>query len=153
VRPRLARGQDVLQQARAAGDKHVQVHALESIAHVATRDGRVEEAASLLCEAWELNRELGDRYREAVLVCRFARLLAFAGRAETAARVLAAGEALYEKMGASPMGWLRRDNDEALARIHAKLDEAAVAEAFEQGRTLTADEAVALALDSRAEPQ
>jgi predicted ATPase/class 3 adenylate cyclase len=137
---------DVLQQARAAGDKHLQVHALESLASLATQERRVEEAASLLTEAWELNGELGDRFREAVLVCRFARLLAFADRAESAAQVLAASEPLYEEMGARPMGWLGRENDEAMTLIDAKLDGAAVAEAFEQGRRLTADEAVALAL-------
>jgi predicted ATPase len=136
---------DVLEKARAAGDKHVQVHALESLAHVAVVEGTVKEAASLLEEAWELNRQLGDRFREAVLVCRFARAVAFAGRVETAARVLATGEMLYEEMGASPMGWLKRANDEALTLIRRQLDEAAVAEAWEEGRKLTADEAVALA--------
>jgi len=38
-------------------------------------------------------------------------------------------------------------NEETLAVIRAQLDEAAFAEAWEQGRALTADEAVALALD------
>jgi predicted ATPase/class 3 adenylate cyclase len=139
--------EDVLEQARAAEDKHVQVHALEALAHSAA-EGQADEAASLLKEAYELNRELGDRFREAVLVCRFARVLAFAGRAETAARVLATGETLYEEMGASPMGWLKRANDEALTLIRAEVDDAAFTEACEQGRTLTAEEAVALALDS-----
>jgi predicted ATPase len=138
--------EDVLEQARAAGDKHVQVHALEALAHGAA-EGQADEAASLLKEAYELNRELGDRFREAVLVCRFARVLAFAGRAEPATRVLATGERLYEEMGARPMGWLKRANDEALTLIRAQLDEAAFAEAWEKGRALTADEAVALALD------
>ena len=44
------------------------------------------------------------------------------------------------------MDWLKRGNDEALALIHARLDDAAFREAWEQGRALTADEAVALAL-------
>jgi tetratricopeptide (TPR) repeat protein len=138
--------EDVLEQARAAGDKHVQVHALEALAHRAAPEGRVEEAASLLKEAYELNRELGDRFREAVLVCRFARVLAFAGKAGDAARVLATGETLYEEIGATPMGWLKRANDEALTLIRAQLDEAAFAEAWERGRTLSADGAVTLAL-------
>jgi predicted ATPase/class 3 adenylate cyclase len=139
--------EDVLHQARAAGDKHLQVQALEALVHRATEE-RPEEAAEMLREAYELNHELGDRFREAVIVCRFARVLAFAGRAEAATRILAAGEALYEEIGGSPMGWLRRANDEALTLIRAQLDEAAFAKAREQGRTLTADEAVALALDS-----
>jgi predicted ATPase len=139
--------EDVLEQARAAEDKHVQVHALEALAIDAAAEGRVEEAAMMLEEAYELNRELGDRFREAIIVCRFARVLAFAGRPEAAARTLATGETLYEQMGASPMGWLKRGNDEALALIRARLDDAAFLEAWEQGRKLTADEAVALALD------
>jgi predicted ATPase/class 3 adenylate cyclase len=142
-----ARGlmQDVLQQGRAAGDKHIQVHALESLAIDAAVEGRVEDAKSLLGQAWKLNRELGDRFRAAIIVCRFARVLAFAGRAEVAARVLAAGETLYEEMGGSPMGWLQRGNDQALTLIRAELDEATFADAYEQGTSLTADEAVALA--------
>jgi predicted ATPase len=140
--------ENVLDQARAAGYKHVQVHALESLAHAAGPEGRIEEATTLLKEAYELNRGLGDRFREAVIVCRFARLLAFAGKADTAAQVLASGETLYENMGARPMGWLRRGNDEALALIRARLDEAEFARAWEQGRTLSAEEAVELALDS-----
>ncbi len=145
-----ARGliEDVLEQARATGDKHLQVHTLESLAHTAAPEGRLEEAAALLREAYELNRDLGDRFRQAILVCRFARVVAFAGRAEIAANVLASGETLYEEMGASPMGWLRRANDQALILIHAGLDESAFAEAWERGRKLTADEAVALALES-----
>jgi predicted ATPase len=147
---RRARGlmQDVLQQARAAQDKHVEVHALESLAIDAALEGRIEDATSLLGEAWKLNRDLGDRFRAAILVCRFARVLGFAGRAEVAARVLAAGEKLYEEMGGSPMGWLQRGNDQALTLIRAELDEATFAEAYDQGASLTADEAVALALES-----
>jgi predicted ATPase/class 3 adenylate cyclase len=138
----------VLKDARAAGFKHVQIHALESLAHAAAPEGDVEEATTLLKEAYEVNREVGDRFREAVIVCRFARVLAFAGKAEDAARVLATGVMLYEDMGATPMGWLKRGNDEALALISEQLDEAQVARASEQGRTLSAEDAVELALHS-----
>ena len=139
--------QDVLERARAAGDKHVVVHALESLAIDAAVEARVEDAASMLGEAWTLNRELGDRLREAVIVFRFARVLALAGRAEDAAQLLATGETLQEKMGAAPMAWLKRGNDDALTRIREVLDEAAFAAAYDQGRSMSADEAVALALD------
>jgi predicted ATPase/class 3 adenylate cyclase len=140
--------QDVLQEARAAQDKHVEVHALESLAIDAALEGRIEDATSLLGEAWKLNRDLGDRFRAAILVCRFARVLALASRAEVAARVLAAGEKLYEEMGGSPMGWLQRGNDQALTLIRAELDEATFAEVYDEGTSLTADEAVGLALES-----
>jgi predicted ATPase len=138
--------QDVLEQARAAGDKHVVVHALESLAIDAAVDARVEDATSMLAEAWALNCELGDRLREAVIVFRFARVLALAGRADSAAQLLATGETLQEKMGAAPMAWLKRGNDDALTRIREVLGETGLAEAWAKGRTLTADEAVSLAL-------
>jgi hypothetical protein len=43
--------------------------------------------------------------------------------------------------------YIAKRNEETLATIRVQLDEP-VAEAWQQGRTLTADEAVALALDS-----
>ncbi len=73
------------------------MHALEALAHAAAPQGQFDLARSLLTEAYELNSELGDRFREAVIVCRFARLLAFSGRVEAAARVLAAGETLTRR--------------------------------------------------------
>lgn len=56
-------------------------------------------------------------------------------------------EALLEEVG-SHSGWIQRMNEETIRTIRAQLDEAAFAEAWEEGRKLTADEAVALALES-----
>ena len=69
-------------------------------------------------------------------------------RRERNREVLATGEMLYEEMGATPMGWLKRGIDETSIRIRARLDESEVAAATERGRSLSADEAVALALAS-----
>ena len=69
-----------------------------------------------------------------------------AGKADTAARLLSCFEALREQIGAD--AWVARMNEQTLAAIHAQLDESAFAEAWEQGQSLTVDEAVALALDS-----
>ena len=54
---------------------------------------------------------------------------------------------MFEGIGARPP-WLARMNEETLTAVREQLGEAAVAEAWEQGRALTVDEAVALALDS-----
>ena len=51
-----------------------------------------------------------------------------------------------------PLG-SRAITDQALSAIRAQLDEAAFADAWEQGRTLTADEAVALALEFVSNPK
>jgi hypothetical protein len=54
-----------------------------------------------------------------------------------------------EEIGAGPP-WFARIRRKTLAVIHTELDDTAFAKAWEQGLTMTADEAVALALDSLA---
>jgi hypothetical protein len=65
----------------------------------------------------------------------------------TAAQLLAGSETVFEGIGARPP-WLARMNEETLTAIREQLGEAAVAEAWEQGRATTVDKAVALALGS-----
>jgi hypothetical protein len=65
-----------------------------------------------------------------------------------AARILSRSKALYEEVGASVAPYLAEMNEETITSIRAQVDEAAFAEAWEQGRKLSVDEAVALALDS-----
>jgi len=65
----------------------------------------------------------------------------------TAVRLISCFEALREEIGGGK-AWVARMNEETLATIRAQLDETAFADAWEQGRTLTADDAVALALES-----
>jgi hypothetical protein len=53
-----------------------------------------------------------------------------------------------ESADAAACPWLATIIDQALSTIRAQLDEAALADAWEQGRTLTAGEGVLLALES-----
>jgi len=69
------------------------------------------------------------------------------GSARTAARLYSFSEALREEIGFS-RSWFGKLGEEMLSPVRAQLDEAAFAEAWDQGRKLTLDEAVALALDS-----
>jgi hypothetical protein len=78
---------------------------------------------------------------------RFAETLAVAGRAETAAQLLAAAEALREEIGGS-QSWDIGVNENTLTQLRTQLDDATLAEARERGRRLTVDEAVAFALES-----
>ena len=101
----------------------------------------------MLTDAYRLYREFGDLYRAAITVCRFAGVLASVGRGATAARLLSCSETLHAEIGANPP-WVASMHEETLTSIRMQLDEADFVQAWEQGRTLTADEAVALALDS-----
>lgn len=66
---------------------------------------------------------------------------------ETAVRLISCFEALREEIGGGE-AWVARMNEETLATIRTQLDEAAFTDAWKQGQALTADEAVALALQS-----
>ncbi len=134
-----------LHRARAAGNEHMQAQALEGLAIFAVARGSPQEAVPMVEQAYRIHRDLGDVFRIAVAVCRVARPLAALGSAEVAARVLSSGQALCEEAGAN-VPWVTTMNEETLAAIRSQLDEAALAEAWEQGRGLTADEAVALAV-------
>jgi len=81
-----------------------------------------------------------------VQLWRLARLLTLVGRTADGTQVFAAAEALREEMGASPYRWMEALNADTLARIRDQLDEATFAAAWEEGRKLTLDEAVELAL-------
>ena len=139
--------EDNLRRARALGNQLLEATLLGALAMLAVDEGRVEDARPMLIENTRLLRRLDDRRDLVENLCRVARALASAGRAGAAARLLACGEALFQEMGVS-VPWVTRMNRETLTAVRAQLDEAAFAEASEQGRALTADAAVALALDS-----
>ncbi len=138
-----------LHRARARGFKGTEAGTLGSLAIIAVDQGRVEDAFALVKEnllvAW---REIGSLQDVAQGLCRAAEVLAvFGGKADTSARLLSCFEGLREQIGVSE-AWVGRMNERTTTSIRTHLDEAAFAEAWEEGRKLTADEAVALALDS-----
>lgn len=139
--------EDALRQARGAGNRLVESALLGSLSWVAMKEGRVQDAPALIREELRIKRDLGERIETAVGLCHAALTLAAAGRAETAAQLISCFDALSEEIGGSH-AWVRRMNDETLAIIRARLDAADFDIGWEQGRRLTADKAVALALDA-----
>jgi tetratricopeptide (TPR) repeat protein len=137
-----------LAQAQALGFKETEAGTLGSLAMIAFEQGRVEDALALGKQNLLACRDLGSLQGIAQSLCRSAGTFAvLPGKADTAARLLSCFEALREQIGVSE-AWVARMNEETLATIRTQLDEAGFAEAWEQGRKLTADEAVALALKS-----
>jgi predicted ATPase len=145
-----ARSQELLRdnilRARALGDAQIEERSLDMLAGYAIDEGHGAEALKLLEEAYRLNRQLGDVYWTPIIVCRLGGALVVDGESVLAATVLSAGEALLDEIGSSSP-WISEMNDVLRDRIRAQLDDAAFAAAWEAGTGLTADEAVALALD------
>jgi hypothetical protein len=78
-------------------------------------------------------------------LCRFAAMLVAAGRPRIAARLLAADQSLRDEIRGG-FAWVAEVNDETLANLRSQLDEPTLTEILAEGRRLTSDEAVALAL-------
>jgi len=136
--------EQTLREARAQRDWAVVAMDLDELAFFARDEGRFDEALSMLTEALRLKRELDMPSAIVESLCRFARLLAACGATEKAARLLGATQALRQDIGG--FSWVADENEVTLSELGTQLDEAALGEALEQGRKLTLDEAVALAL-------
>jgi predicted ATPase/class 3 adenylate cyclase len=137
--------EDVLRRARAQSDEAVVALQLDQLATFARDEGRLQDALEMLKESLRISRDLNMPGGITESLCRFADLLAAEGRVEIAARLLCRAEDLSEEIGGVP-SWVGEMNEKTLATIRTQLDEAALGEAWEQGRNLTVDEAVELAL-------
>jgi predicted ATPase/class 3 adenylate cyclase len=140
--------EDNLARARALGAEWIEASTLGALGEYAIDEGRLDEGGAMLRQSVRLFRGLGERERQAENACRFARALVAAGSPSIAARLLASAEALQAEIGARRSQWLVEMNEGTLRALQAQLDDAAFAEAWEQGRALTVDDAVALAVDS-----
>jgi len=135
-----------LRRAREAGNQRIEALSLSVLADSEAREGNTGQALSMLHQAYRIVCDVGDRVESVDIVSRFAGVLASAARPATAARLLSCNEAHREQFEGTRF-WVTSRNEEILTLIRAQLDEPDFDEAWEEGRTLTADEAVALALD------
>ena len=139
--------EDNLERARATHNDRIEASTLGALAAIALDEGRVEDAASMLKSSLRIHARLRDVLDTAVDLCRFASVLVRQGRAATAARLLASFESLGDQVGIRRSSVVEM-NETTLAAIRTQLDDAAFADAWEQGRRLTVGAAATLALDS-----
>jgi predicted ATPase len=145
----LALAEENLRRARATENERIEATALGALALYLVDDGRIDDAVPLLIESCRLWQRLRSDFDELSLnLCTFARAVALAGNARAAAGILALATSLLDDIGAAAMSYLEDLNEETLAIIRSELGEAEFPEAWEEGRNLTVDDAVALALES-----
>jgi predicted ATPase/class 3 adenylate cyclase len=135
-----------LHQARALSNERMEARSLGQLGLIAADQKRATDASSMLKEAYRIDRELGEAVEIALDLCRLARALAFARKARTAVQLLARAEALRKEIGATFLPWALDLNAGTLKAVRTELDEAAFDEAWQQGATLSVDDAVALAV-------
>jgi predicted ATPase len=138
--------EECLQRARASGSRRNLAFALDLMSSRVRDDGRLDEALEAALEGLGIRRDEGDVEHQLDGLSRLALIYARADRAEEAATLLSSSVCLHEELGLQVPLFQERRNDETLALIHGKLDEAAFAEVWERGKGRTLDEAVALAL-------
>jgi predicted ATPase len=137
---------ETLSGARATSNEQMAAQALHGLAFHANEDGRFEEALEFLKESYAIHCDLGELPQIPDVLNRLASVLATAGKVEAATQLLAKGAALNEELGAGRRAYVAERNQVTLEKIRDRIDEAAYAAAWEAGRVLRPDEAVALAV-------
>ena len=135
-----------LRTARKVGDEGIAATELAQLGMVARDEGRLDDAAELLREAMRSHAIRGNVLELATNLGRLSSVLARKGELVTATTLLAASQAQTEKLGAAAFWWAAKRNAETLRMLSEQLDEATLADAEARGRSLSLDEAVALAL-------
>jgi predicted ATPase len=140
-----------IRRARELGDTFIEARSLAVLGSFELEAGRVETAIPLLEESYRIHGDrpgIPDRFSQAINVCRFALALALRGEAEATIRLLACAEHRFEELEVPAENWVVRMMDQSRQAVAPLIDDAASARAAEEGRKLTVDEAVELALRS-----
>jgi tetratricopeptide (TPR) repeat protein len=146
-RPRgRALHEDSLRRARAIGNVRMEAGALTQLALYARDEGRLEEAQTMQREAIRIEHARGQLVDVGIDLARLASMVGRAGRAHEAALLLGASASIAESIGTETPWWNVRRNEETIVLLRERLSQEEFDAAIEEGRRLTVDEAVALAL-------
>jgi hypothetical protein len=131
---------------RELGGSEALIHALGGMGHLERDEGDYVRARALYQESLLLRQELGHQIALAQSLEDFAVLAGRERHAERAIRLLGAGEAFCERLGARPPVADATDYERTVAAGRAALGEAAFAAAWAEGRAMSLDEALEYAL-------
>jgi non-specific serine/threonine protein kinase len=130
---------------RGLGDRWATAVVLSLLGDLAYGNGDYSLASSHYQESLTLLRDLGERRRITFSLDAIASLAASVGQVQKAMRLAAAADALRESIGAVPD--LQASRRSPLESAEATLTEDARALLWREGRAMTLDQAVALALE------
>jgi len=135
-----------LVKARAIGSQGIEAEALAQLGMLARDDGRLGEAAALIRQAIRLEHQRGMVLNLATQLGRLGSVLVRGGEFAVALKLVASSEALTGSLGGDPAWWASGRNIETMELVRSQLDPAEVERLDAEGRALTLDEAVALAV-------
>ena len=128
---------------RAAGDRFLTGLQLVNSAHVQLKRGNAGLAHDQLAEGWEGLKALGNDWGRAFALIGFAGVALAEGRMEATVSLLGAADSWFRGMGIEIQPTDRPDYDRYLAAARSALGDPAFARAWENGQTLSLDDAVA----------
>jgi tetratricopeptide (TPR) repeat protein len=123
------------------------IHVLGFLGHLEREVRDYVQAASFYRESLLLRRERGDVFAVAQSLEDFAVLAGRQGQSERAVRLLGAQEAVCEAIGRTPPVADAAEYERTIDAARAALSAEAFAAAWEQGRVMTLEQAVAYALE------
>jgi predicted ATPase len=147
--PKTARTlqEEALQLSRAAGNLHQEAIAHFNLGDIAKTLGEVAVARHHYTKALTVSADLKDKEGMAYSLERFAKLAARDGEATKAVKLFGCSEALRESIGnPRPPGQDKDEDFDLLTQTKTRLGEAVFAATWTEGRALSLDKAIALAL-------
>ncbi len=131
---------------REVGDPFNSIVVLNNLGSLSLREGDHPAARNRFVESLRLSHDLGNKRGIAFNLVGLAQLAVASGQPELAVRLFGAAEALREKIGLPLPEEDRAESERSLGQARAALTPEAFAAAFEKGKGLSLDDAVALAL-------
>ncbi len=131
---------------REIGERAYLANTLTSLSEVLIDQNDIAAAQPLLVESLNIARALGDKRTTAFLLENFARVAIIQGDGLRAVKLVGAASALRQTIGAPLPEAEQKILDERLQTAREQFGENVVAELWEQGKTMTMEEAVEGAL-------
>lgn len=144
----LTLAQEALRIFRDLGDQYFQSVCLYETGTVRAKLGDPHNGLSELREALRLSHGLDSKFEIAAGLSRLAETKQYIGKPAQAVKLYCAAKNVYDSIGA----WHQQGDrklEQSLALCRASLDEATFAEAVEQGRAMTMDQAIAYAIEGQ----
>jgi predicted ATPase/DNA-binding XRE family transcriptional regulator/tetratricopeptide (TPR) repeat protein len=131
------------------GDRYFTPILLDGLGTIAQYRGDYEAARAIHTQCLILSREMDDRRVMALTLEKLAGVAAGQRRAERAARLLGAAEALREAIHVQVESIDRGDYDRIFAKTRASLERDTFSHAWAEGRAMDLEETIKYALDER----
>ena len=138
--------EEALVESRRIGNAGIEANSLAQLGMSAAAEGDHTQAAALIREAIVIDRRRGMVVNVATNLGRLAFVFAHQGHGDRAARLLGAEEGLCAANGVELPWWATRRQQETRTQIQQHAPATDLQRAFEQGLSMSVDEAVGLAL-------